>query len=173
MTTRLRIWVAAASCGLFSLSAQAQSQLLTQPATQVTAVATAPALAGAGLLRPTEVPGKYKTYLAQRYASDTEAQAIIKRYTHRQTGGALWLAAGAGAISYVASQTGTTTSSSGTRTFNVSPLGYGILVGLFGGIGVGKLVRFSNQKLFEVLMAYDQQAGYPRRIVSQPGTAAN
>jgi hypothetical protein len=172
MTTRLRVWVAAASLGLFSVSAQAQSQLPTQPVAPATAVAAAPAPAGAGLLRPTEVSGKYKMYLAQRYASDMEAQAIIKRYSHRQTGGALWLAAGVGAVSYVASQTGTTTTSSGTMTVNVSPLGYGILVGLFGGVGVGKLVRFSNEKLFEALMTHDQEAGFPSRAVSRAGTAA-
>lgn len=173
MITRLRIWVAVASLGLFSISAQAQGQLPAQPVAPAAAATTAPALAGAGLLRPSDVPGKYKAYLAQRYASDTEAQTIIRRYTHRQTGGALWLGAGVGAISYVASQTGTTTNSSGTMTVNVTPLGYGILVGLFGGVGVGKLVRFSNGKLFEALMAHDQQVGPPSRAASRSGTATN
>lgn len=163
-----------ASVGIFSVTAQAQTQLPTQPVAPGTVVATSPAPASAGLLRPTEVPGKYKEYLAQRYANDPAAQAIIKRYSHRQTGGALWLGAGVGAISYVASQTGTTTTSSGTTTVNVTPLGYGILVGLFGGVGVGKLVRFSNQRLFEALMTYDQQAGTPNRSLTRvPSTAAN
>jgi len=120
------------------------------------------------LLRPTEVTGKYKDYLSQRYAGDVAAQEIIKRFSRRQTGGALWLGAGAGAIAAVTSQTGTRTNGLGTTTFTVSPLGYGILVGLFGGVGVGKLVRFSNQRLFEELMLHDQQAGSPRRVVSYP-----
>lgn len=174
MITRVRIWLAVASVGIFSVTAQAQTQLPAQPAAPATATAPTPALTGAGLLRPTEVPGKYKDYLAQRYAGDPAAQAIIKHYSHRQTGGALWLATGVGAISYVASQTGTTTTSSGTTTVNVTPLGYGILVGLFGGVGVGKLVRFSNQRLFEALMAHDQQVGLPSRSLTRlPGTAAN
>ena len=168
MLTPLRHWLLVISFGLFTATAQAQTQLPERPAAPV---AAAPALAGAGLLRPSEVPGKYKAYLAQRYAGDEVAQDLIKRYSHRQTGGALWLATGVGAISFVASQTGTKTSGSGTTTFKVSPLGYGILLGLFGGIGVGKLTRFSNEKLFEVLMAHDQQAGFPGRAVSRlPGT---
>ena len=167
MLIQIRIWVAALGFSLGAVTAQAQTQLpaLPNPA-PTTAVAPAPTTGSAALQRPTEVSGKYKNYLLQRYANDTEALAIIKRYSHKQTGGGLWLGIGAGAIAAIASQTGTNTTSSGTTTFTVSPLGYGILVGLFGGVGIGKLVRFNNQKLFEALMAHDQQAGFPGRTVS-------
>ena len=174
MLTPLRHWLLAASLGLFSIAAQAQTSAPALPGAPVAPAVAAPALAGAGLLRPTEVPGKYKAYLEQRYAADVGAQELIKRYSHRQTGGALWLAAGVGAISFVASQTGTKTTSSGTTTVHVSPLGYGILLGLFGGVGVGKLTRFSNEKLFDALLIHDQQAGLPGRAVSRlPASATN
>jgi TM2 domain-containing membrane protein YozV len=163
MITQLRMWVALITFGLFSIAAQAQA-----PAqAPASATSAAPAVAGSeALKRPAEVFGNYKNYLMQRYASDTEAQAIIKRFARHQTGGGLWLGAGAGAIAFVASQTGTTTTSSGTTTVNVSPLGYGILVGLFGGVGIGKLVRFSNDKLFNALLTHEQQSGFPARAAN-------
>lgn len=174
MLTPLRYWLLAVSCGFCSIVAQAQTSAPALPAAPSAPAAPAPAPAEAGLLRPSEVPGKYKIYLEQRYAGDVGAQELIKHYSHRQTGGALWLAAGVGAISFVASQTGTTTSNSGTTTFKVSPLGYGILLGLFGGVGVGKLTRFSNEKLFDALLVHDQQAGLPGRAVSRlPASPTN
>ena len=119
-------------------------------------------MAAAPLLRASEVSGQtYKTYLSQRYAADKEARAAIHLFARKQTGGLLWLLSGAAAIGFVASQTGTTTNSSGTTTVNVSPLGYGILVGLFGGVGLGKTLRFSNNKLFDALLAHDQSGGFP------------
>ncbi|MFD1467554.1 hypothetical protein ACFQ48_04915 [Hymenobacter caeli] len=116
---------------------------------------------------PAQVPGNYKTYLYQRYAASKEATATIHLFARKQTGGALWLATGAAAIAFVASQTGTTTNGSGTTTVNVSLLGYGILLGLFGGVGVGKLARFTNGKLYQALLMYDQQKVLPNYITSR------
>lgn len=121
----------------------------------------------AALLSPAQVPGNYKTYLYQRYAASKEATATIHLFARKQTGGALWLATGAAVIAFVAGQTGTTSSGSGTTTVDVSPLGYGILLGLFGGVGVGKLARFTNAKLYQTLLMYDQQKVLPSYVMSR------
>lgn len=148
--------------GLLAATAHAQAP---GPSTEAAPAATA---GSATLLPPTGVSGKYKDYLMKRYANDAGGQAIIRHFSRRQTGGELWLGLGAATIGTLATQTGTTTTSSGTTTFTVTPLGYGILVGLFGGVGVGKLVRFSNARLYETLLAYDQkQANLPARTANR------
>ena len=120
------------------------------------APATAPAAPGP-LLAPGAATGmSYKKYLYQRYADDKEAKAVIHAYARRQTGGLLWLLTGAATIGFITTQTGTTVDNTGTRTTTVTPLGYGILIGLFGGVGIGKLVRFNNGTLYKVLADYDQ-----------------
>ena len=161
MLIQLRMWVALVTFGLFATAVQAQTSA---PATGTAPTGTA---SGTTLLPPTAVAGKYKNYLMLRYASDAGAQTLIQRFSRRQTGGALWLSVGAATIGAIATQTGTTTTSSGTTTFEVTPLGYGILVGLFGGVGVGKLVRFSNDKLYQALLTYEQgQAKFQARAAS-------
>jgi hypothetical protein len=161
MLLQLRIWVALVTFGLFAITAQAQTPA---PAMGVAPATTA---SSGALKQPAQVPGKYKNYLMQRYANDTGAQAIVQHFSRHQTGGELWLGIGAATIGAISTQTGTTTTNSGTTTFKVTPLGYGILVGLFGGIGVGKLVRFSNAKLYETLLAYEQrQANFSVRAAN-------
>ena len=111
--------------------------------------------------------GKYKTYLNYRYASDKEARAVVHLFARKQTGGGLWLGTGAAFMAFVASQTGTKTTASGTTKTTVTPLGYGLILGLFGGVGVGKLTRYSNEKLYKVLSAYDQGNGLPEGLMGQ------
>lgn len=144
----------------FTAQAQIDSTARPQP-TPVTAGATAPARP---LSTPAQVSGNYGSYLYQRYANDKEARAVVHLFSRKKTGGGLWLGVGAAVIGVIASQTGTTTTSSGTTTFEVTPLGYGLLVGLFGGVGIGKLARFSNEKLYQTLLGYEQQKGLPEYV---------
>ena len=140
---------------------------------------SAPALAPAALpaIAP-EVPGpllapgsttgmSYKNYLYQRYATDKEAKAVIHAYARRQTGGLLWLLTGAATIGFITTQTGPTVSSSGTLTTTVTPLGYGILVGLFGGVGIGNLARFNNTNLYKVLADYDKTRTFDGAVLAR------
>ncbi|TGE28134.1 hypothetical protein [Hymenobacter metallicola] len=114
------------------------------------------------LLRPAQVTGgQYKDYLTKRYANDKEARAVVHLFGRKKTGGALWLATGAGVIVLVAAQTGSKTTSSGTTTTTVTPLGYGLLLGLFGSVGIGKLARFNNEKLYQCLEAYEKGHSFP------------
>ncbi len=174
MTLVVRKWVVVGSWCLAGSAAwaQAPAALPGAPAATVTPAAAATTLSETpatlpALQRPNEVKESYKAYLYQRYAHDKEAKAAIHLFARKQTGGGLWLGTGAVAIAFVASQTGTKTTSSGTTTVNVTPLGYGILVGLFGGVGVGKLLRFSNDKLFETLLEYDQRGHLPNHVVNR------
>lgn len=166
MIFALRNWVMVGSLWLVGSGAWAQAPAPLPGAPAVTAP-PAPATALPALLRPNEVKESYKTYLRQRYATAKEARAAIHLFSRKQRGGGLWLGAGAVAIGAIASQTGTKTSGSGTTTFTVTPLGYGMLVGLFGGVGAGKLLRFSNDKLFEALLEYDQRGHLPSRVVNR------
>ncbi len=170
----LRNWALMGSLWLAGLAAwaQAPAALPGAPAATATPAAggTTPAAAPAALpalLRPNEVKEPYKAYLYQRYANSQEARAAIHLFARKQTGGGLWLGTGAVAIGVIASQTGTKTTSSGTTTVNVTPLGYGVLVGLFGGVGMGKLLRFSNDKLFEALVEYDQRGHLPNHVLER------
>ena len=113
------------------------------------------------LKRPGEVSGKYKDYLNQRYANSRDAKAVIHLFARKQTGGALWLGSGAVFIPWASSQTGTTRSNSGTTTFTITPLGYIAMFGLFGGVGIGKIARFGNTRLYEALMEYDNTKTFP------------
>ncbi|GGG57398.1 hypothetical protein GCM10011378_36840 [Hymenobacter glacieicola] len=107
----------------------------------------------------------YKKYLYQRYAGDEQATRVIRLFAHRQIGGKLWLGTGALAIGFVASQTGTKTNSNGgTTTTTVSPLGYGLMLGLFGGVGISKLARYSNEKLYQELSGYDRDHAFSPNV---------
>jgi hypothetical protein len=173
MIFEIRKWVVLSSLCLGSTVALAQAPValpgapVAPPAGTPGAVVAGPSAALPALLRPSEVKESYKNYLYQRYANDKEARAAVHLFSRKQVGGGIWLGTGAVVIGFIASQTGTTKSSSGTTTFNVTPLGYGILVGLFGGVGAGKLLRFNNEKLFEALMEYDQQGHLPSRVVNR------
>jgi hypothetical protein len=126
---------------------------------------TTPATSAA-LLKPDQVKGEpYKTYLYKRFAGDEQATKAIRLFARRQTGGAVWLGTGAGFIGFVASQTGTKTDpSGGTTTLTVTPVGWAVLVGLFGGVGIGKLARFSNENLYKALAEYEQQRAFPHYV---------
>lgn len=141
-----------------------------QSAPSVTAASPVPATTPAAVLPlqlPSQVPGPYKEYLKQRYAGNKQALAVIHLFGRKQTGGLLWLLTGTGFISYVASQTGTTTNSSGTTTVTVTPIGYGLMLGLFGGVGIGKLTRFGNTRLYEALRDYDRTPDFSGFIMGK------
>jgi hypothetical protein len=110
------------------------------------------------------VPGKYSTYLYQRYAQDREALAVTHLFGRKKRGGLLWLGTGALSIGWLASQTGTRETDGGTRTVTVSPAGWGLLVGLFGGVGFGKIGRFSNVRLYHLMQAHDQNYPFPNYV---------
>ncbi|MCB2377283.1 hypothetical protein LGH70_06795 [Hymenobacter sp. BT635] len=120
------------------------------------------------LLRPNQLKGeKYKDYLNKRYADDKEARAVIHLFNRKHTGGVLWLLTGAGVVGFITSQTGTKTTSSGTTTVEVTPLGWGIVLGLFGGVGIGKLARFNNEKLYATLADYDASHAFTGTVMGK------
>ena len=132
-------------------------------------VAPTPATVGAAaaaniLLRPELVQGSYKDYLTKRYAADREACAVVHMFGRKQVGGALWLGGGAAFASFLISQTGTTSTGTGTRTLKVSPLGYVIFIGLPAVLGINKLSRFGKGALFKVLTEYDKSLTFPRFV---------
>ncbi len=155
MTFLLRISLVGAlvSNVVFTSHAQSEAPVATPttPPTsaEVAATTLAPLLAPKQLQEARYKEGKYRDYLIKRYPNDKEARAVIHLFSRKQRGGFLWLTAGAATIGLITTQTGTKTNDSGvTTTFEVTPLGYGILVGLFGGVGIGKLARFSDEKLY-------------------------
>lgn len=159
----MRLWLIWGIMGLSLGKAQAQT---TPTVGSPIASAVAPT-APVSLLTPERAPSDYKRYLNERYANDKEARAAIHLFSRKKTGGGLWLGTGAAFIAFVASQTGSRPSDGGTLTVTVSPLGYGLLVGLFGGVGVGKLAQFSNQKLYQMLLDYDKEHNFPQYVTSR------
>ncbi|RTQ46856.1 hypothetical protein EJV47_21025 [Hymenobacter gummosus] len=151
---------------LLTLSGAAYAQTPDAPAATPAAAAPAAPAPAAALLKPDQVTGEhYKTYLYKRYAADEQATKAIRLFARRQTGGAVWLGTGAGVIGFVASQTGTKTDpSGGTTTVTVTPVGWAVLLGLFGGVGIGKLARFSNEKLYLALAAYEKDHAFPHYV---------
>ena len=139
------------------------------PAPQaVPAVPVPPPAAAAAvgpLKRPGEVVGSYKNYLSARYANEREALAAIHLFGRKKTGGLLWLLGGAAVLGALQSQTGTTVSSTGTRSFTISPLGYLVFGGLPAGIAIGKFSRFNDGRLYEVLSGYDATHSLPGSVV--------
>ncbi len=68
-------------------------------------------------------------------------------------------------MGFLAANTGTKTNANGsTTTLTVSPLGWGVQLGLFVGVGVRKEIRFSNSQLFQALAARDKGKPMPDYI---------
>lgn len=117
------------------------------------------------LLSPKLGPSNYKDYLLKRYADDKEARAVIHMFGRKQLGGALWLGGGAAFNAFLATQTGTTTTSNGgSRTLTISPVGYVVFIGLPAILGINKLTRFSKGSLFNVLTDYEKTHTFPRFV---------
>ncbi|MDB5235505.1 MAG: hypothetical protein JWR44_2498 [Hymenobacter sp.] len=170
MKHSLRVYLLASFCGLAAVPARAQTTPPPVPPSTTPAPAVASAPAGnAMLLPPDQVKTKYKIYLNQRYVGDKEALAAIHMFGRKQTGGALWLLGGASFLGYIASQTGTKTTGSGTTTVTVSPLGYVVFTVLPAGIAIGKFSRFSNGELFKVLQEYDKNHSFPGYVTAKLG----
>ena len=135
------------------------------PATTPPAAATATiAPATSLLLSPQLGPSNYKEYLLKRYADDKEARAVVHMFGRKQLGGGLWLGGGAAFMAFISTQTGTTTTSSGTRTLTISPFGYVVFIGLPAILGINKLTRFSKGSLFKVLADYDKTHTFPHFV---------
>lgn len=135
----------------------------TPPVAQPTAAVTT-ASASSVLLSPQLVQGNYKDYLMKRYADNKEARAVVHMFGRKQVGGGLWLGGGAAFMAFLTSQTGTTSTSTGTRTLTISPLGYVIFIGLPAVLGINKLSRFGKGSLFKVFTDYDQTHTFPRFV---------
>lgn len=157
--------------GLVMLSFTALAQTTPAPATPEAPTATpAPAatsvVPSAGvLLSPKLGPSNYKDYLLKRYADDKEARAVVHMFGRKQLGGGLWLGGGAAFNAFLATQTGTTTTSSGgSRTLTISPVGYVVFIGLPAILGINKLTRFSKGSLFNVLTDYEKTHTFPRFV---------
>ena len=136
------------------------------PATPTTTATQSPTTVSAAsalgvLLSPQLVQGNYKDYLMKRYADDKEARAVVHMFGRKQTGGALWLGGGAAFMAFLTSQTGTTTSGTGTRTLTISPLGYVVFIGLPAVLGINKLSRFGKGSLFKLFTEYDKTHAFP------------
>lgn len=131
------------------------------PAAAPAAEATSTPLLKPGLIKNQS----YKKYLYQRYTGDEQATRVIRLFARRQIGGKLWLGTGALVIGLVASQTGTKTSpNGGTTTTTITPLGYGLMLGLFGGVGISKLARYGNEKLYQELSNYDRDRAFSPNV---------
>lgn len=131
------------------------------------APAASEVVASTPLLSPGNVPGKYKTYLYQRFAHDKEACAVTHLFARKQRGGIIWLVTGAGAITWLASKSGTHETANGTTTVKVSPIGWGLLVGLFGGVGIGKVARFGNDRLYKLMQQHEQNFPFPYDVTKR------
>jgi hypothetical protein len=165
MSFSLRTFIAAGIIGIAPLAVLAQTAPASPSAVSTPATAV---LAETPLLKPDQVKGeKYKAYLYKRYATDKEARAAIHLFARKQTGGALWLTTGAAFISYITAISGTTRTESGTRTVTITPLGYVAFTGLFGGVGIGKLARFNNGKLYEALLDFEKTRSFPGYVVAK------
>lgn len=172
-STHTRILAAAFS--LCTLAAHAQTTPAPTAVPVLAAPATAPVITTsieattAPLLTPAQVPGKYRDYLNKRYAADKEARAAVHMFGRKQTGGALWLLGGGALVGYAASQAGTTSSGTGTRTVTITPLGYLIFGGLPAGIAIGKFSRFGKGELYKMLQEYDKTHVLPGYVVTKLG----
>lgn len=146
--------VVSAACAQSSGSVVGSS--IAAPVTETTA--TSPA----SLLPPTQLRGsKYSAYLIQRYTTDKKARAILHLFTRKQRGGSVWLATGTMTTAIIAWKANASIDDRGTTTLTVTPLGYGLLVGLFGGVGIGKLARFNNANLYRALSAHESGSPLP------------
>lgn len=168
MNRSVRFYLFAGLCEVATLTTRAQTAPPT-PTPATPAATTEAVLPATPLLAPDQVKEKYKAYLNKRYAGDKEALAAIHMFGRKQTGGALWLLGGASFLGFVASQTGTKHTSSGTVTTEVSPLGYVIFTALPAGIAIGKFSRFSNGELYKVLSGYDKTHTFPGYVTAKLG----
>lgn len=117
------------------------------------------------LLPPSQVQENYKDYLYQRYAADRKALAAVRLFRKRQTGGAIFLAVGGAMVGTLVGISGThNTGNNGQVTVTVSPLAYVLYPGPFVGVGIGKLSRFSDRRLYEALDGYDRTGTLPNYV---------
>ena len=149
---------------LMAFAVTAQTAPLIPTTTSVAAVPAAPVDA---LLPPIQIAGKYKEYLNKRYANDTEARAVIRLYTRKQTSGLLWLLGGGAFVGFITTQTGTKVTSSGTVTNTVTPLGYAIAGGVPAIIAIVRLSRFGNESLHKTLAEYDKTHALPGPVAAK------
>lgn len=165
MSLSIRVQLAVGAFSFCTLVAHAQ----TTPTEVTPAPVAAPAavVAAEPLLAPARVPSKYEDYLNKRYAADKEARAAVHMYARKRTGGLIWLLGGGAFVGYLASQQGTTTTSTGTRTVTVSPLGYVIFGGLPLAIAIGKFTRFNRDELYKMLLEYDKTHALPGYVVAK------
>ena len=104
----------------------------------------------------------------KRYTGDKGALAVIHMFKKHHTGGGIWLGAGAFFAGLLATQVGSHTSSSGgTYTVQVSPLGYVAFIGLPAVIGISKLTRFGNESLYKAFIEYDKTGTFPGNVATR------
>jgi len=120
------------------------------------------------LLPPTEVSGPYRDYLSARYAADARALAVVRLFERRQRGGCLWAAGGAvgGAGGLLLGNRTYSLSNSSTLTLQASTVAL-LVVALAApplAVGVGKLARFSNGRLYAALRAYEAGQPLPKYV---------
>ena len=157
----------------FTARAQTTPPPVSSPAPAATAAPAATTTASAAptkemLLTPQLVPGSYQEYLTKRYANDREGRAVIHMFGKHHTGGFIWLGAGAAFLTLFATQAGSHPSSSGgTYTVTVSPLGYVVFVGLPAVLGISKLSRFGNQALYTAFLDYDKTGTFPGYVATR------
>lgn len=149
-----------------SAASLAQTALPAAPVAPTAApAAPAPALAPERLLPPSQVKEKYKDYLYQRYAADRKALAAVRLFRKRQAGGAIFMGVGGALLGTLIGVQGKhDTGNGGQLTVTVSPLAYIIYPGPFIGVGIGKLSRFSDRRLYEALDGYDRTGTLPNYV---------
>jgi hypothetical protein len=125
------------------------------------------------LPRPNEVQGRYKHVLYARYIGDDTAKAVVHLFSRRRVGGILWSVFGGYYLLSAITTPSTTTRTSyvgGYKTTQTvdnsgSKVVSGVIGVAFGAIGLGKLTRFSHQRLYEVMLAHEQNQPYPPEVL--------
>lgn len=138
---------------------------------------TAPPAPPTALLPPAQVPGPYRAYLTEHYAADARALAVVRLFERRQRGGRIWAAAGAAAGVGGLLLGNRTYSLAGNTTVTLQASTAALLVAALAGpplaVGVSKLARFNNARLYAALQAYDEGQPLPkyvaRRVRGQGG----
>lgn len=68
-------------------------------------------------------------------------------------------------MGFLNANSGTKTNADGSSTtITVTPIGWGVQLGLFAGVGLRKEIRFSNEQLYRTLATHDKGQPVPLYI---------
>ena len=91
-------------------------------------------------------------------------QAIHQLFSKHRTGGVIWSAIGAAFTVRIITVASTNNSDAASGTVAGTAVGVGVFGGVPAGIGVGKLLRFSNMRETEAVTACEQGKTLPKYV---------